>query len=205
MSRRHQAVLWAATLGLGLGCAGAAQANYIVTLASQGGTPGAFTYTYDVSLDASQMVTPGDIGSTGNPSFFAVLDIGGYTSISETGLLATDYSFSDPLVSPKAFDQSPPDNPAIANVQADYTGTGTIAPSTGLGTFTITTLVGPSIRTDVQYDAQAIKAVGPAAGLPSGNTTFTSGPAVTPVPEPSTFALLATSFVGLGFVRRRQR
>jgi len=203
MSITRKTALWAAGLGLGLGCSWGAQASYIVTLASQGGSVGAYTYTYDVSLDALQKVTPGDIGTTGNPSFFSVLDIGTYTSIAETGLLSTDYTFSDPLVSPKAFDQDPPDSATVANVQADYNGTATLAPLTVLGTFTITTTVGPSIHTDVSYEAQAIKAVGSAAGLPSGNTTFTSGPAVH-IPEPSTFALLATGFVGLGFIRRRQ-
>jgi len=203
MSIKRKTVLWAAGLGLGLGCTWGAQASYIITLASQGGSLGAYTYTYDVSLDALQKVTPGDIGTTGNPSFFSVLDIGTYTSIGETGLLSTDYTFSNPLVSPKAFDQNPPDSPLIANVQADYIGTATLAPLTALGTFTITTTIGPSIRSDVSYEAQSIKAVGNAAGLPAGNTTFTSGPAVH-VPEPSTFALLATGFVGLGFIRRRR-
>jgi hypothetical protein len=52
-----------AAVGLLAGAGGTANANYILSLSSNGGVVGAYTYTYDVSVDNGQRIEPGVIGT----------------------------------------------------------------------------------------------------------------------------------------------
>jgi hypothetical protein len=189
-----------AAFGLLSFAAASANANYLVQLSSNGGVAGAYIYTYTVALDSFQRVDPGNIGSTGLGSFFSIHDFGPVTSISETGLLLTDYSFSEPMLSPHAFVQGAPDSASIANIQAFYTGSAPIAASAVLGTFTVTSTLAPVFGV-VLYEAQALKSGGLTDGQPAGNTTSTVAPLA--VPEPASLALLGAGMAGIGWVRRR--
>lgn len=191
-----------AAFGLMSFAAASANANYLVQLSSNGGVAGAYTYTYSVALDSFQRIDSGPIGTTGLNSFFSIHDFGPVTSISETGLLLTDYSFSEPMLSPHAFVQAAPDSASLANIQAFYTGSASIAALTALGTFTVTSTLAPVFH-PVLYEAQALKFGGLTDGLPAGNTTSTVAPNAMAVPEPASLALLGAGMAGIGWVRRR--
>jgi hypothetical protein len=204
---------------LALGVAGSARADIITTLVGSPVQSGnQYLWTYDVELSFDSMLTPGQSMA----QFGTLYDASKTTPVIEnvTGDLASDFTFSFPLVAPAAYNVSPTDNPSLYDVRYTYNnsvGTPTLeglpydvtigSQSIEVGTNLLDlgqfTLVSPSnAEVLTNYDGESFNSFGSAAGTPQGNLGFTDVP--TAVPEPASLSAMGLTVVGL-LGRRRRR
>jgi len=167
---------------------------------SFGGTsPGSGTNTvwnYTINITSDQQVVTGD--------FFTIYDFGPFVSGSATS--PSGWSFSSSLVTAPPSGTTPPDSPSLANLTWTYTGSATIPTGTNLSGFSITQATSqfqevPSLQSG--YFA-AIATRNDGGGTKISNVGRIPVPA--PIPEPTTFSLLALAGVGsaLRAIRRRK-
>lgn len=177
---------------LALSFAGAAQADIIPTFVSTTAVAGGFDWTYRAIVSQDERADAGN--------FFTLYDFVGFTGITSA---AAGFAGSSALVGPTPAGVLPPDNPTIANVTFTRTGATITGPS-DLGLFTIRSTVGTAGTGT--FTAQATRSTGPQAGTPIANIGLNSItlPGVTPVPEPTTWGLLAGGLAVLGWMARRR-
>lgn len=160
--------------------------------------PGQWNWTYSlrVTTDFERMRRAGD--------FAAVIDFPGYvpasalwtSSGSFTGALVTENTSANVFLAP---DQS--DDPALPNFRVTNAGSTVYAPGAPqtLGTLRLTSTAGGQAANNLDFYTQAFVERGD-----STSEIYLSGVLPGPVPEPSTYAMLAAGLLGLGFVARRR-
>ena len=175
-----------------------ASANIITSLVSITPSGSGFNWTYSASLAGTQ-----DIEQAVNNGFGTLYDIGTVSSLTRTGLLSTDFSFSQSLTNTAATGTAPTDSASILNLRYIDTTTD-IAASSALGTFTFFTLVSGSHLTN--FDGQAaLDTVGGSDDTPSGNIGFISAPNASATPVPAALPLFASGLLGLWAYGRKRK
>lgn len=173
--------------------------------------PGAYTYTYTVSLGAGETVVSGpvpvnptDTGLNVPPSsatYFTVYDFSGYVAGSARQPTGWTPMVQNTGISPNGFGSpAVTDNPTIANITWYYTGSTPIVGPTPLGIFTADSMF--NLTKPVSFTSYSTKSAGEFAGTEVANQGTTTGP-VGSVPEPGTYAMLGGGLIAIGALRRK--
>jgi hypothetical protein len=189
----------AAILAMG---ADRAHADIVTTLTSATNVVGGSDWTYTVVIDAQETA------SLSAGAFFTVYDFGTQTFLGDTGLLTSDFTYSDPATNTHAINTTPIDT-ALLNAHFVMTsGANIVGPQT-LGTFTLfSPLAAPLTPCTalncavVNFDGQAILT---ASGLPQGDIGFTFAPVPGPILGAGLPGLLAACGALLALGRRRRQ
>ncbi len=190
--------------------ASAASANASIIATLNGITnsvmhPGAFDFSYDATLAADEQIATG--------SYLVLYDWGPVLNpvpTSATGIVATNFAFTQQLSGPTPQFTSPTDSANVLNVRATYTGT-TVSgfsladgASGNLGTFVLTSPLGGSTAGGLQASqAQHFNVAGANTGTFDSNVTTTTIPIL--VSEPASLVMLggALALALLGALRYR--
>jgi hypothetical protein len=187
-------------LGLGVG---AAQANIVVGTPTVAVAAGGSNWTYSVSIDSIQTSSAG--------SFFTLYDfmLGPAVFVSDTGALASSFTFSTSLTNTPAPGTTPTDSAALGN--ARFTETSGSFTNTSLGTFTLFAAGVPvpdsgscsiAICRTVSFDGSATKTD---TGLQQSNLGSTFAPVPAPILGAGLPGLLAACGGLLALARRRRQ
>jgi hypothetical protein len=159
-------------------------------------TPGLFDFTYSVTLSTAEQIV--------NGSYFTLYDVGPLAGpITTTGLMSTNWAFSQALTGPTPAGALPTDKASVLNLTATYNGTTTLAPASGavgnLGTFTIVSLASTYVLANEVGSAQL------RTSPHFADTSIEFDGVPSPVPLPGALPLFATGLAGLGMLGWRKR
>ena len=170
--------------------------------------PGAYDFRYSLTLAANEQIATG--------SFFVFYDWGtAFLSVptSSTGLVTSNFSFTEQLTGPQPVFFSVPDSGTVLNIVGTYTGA-TVSgfvlgngASGNLGTFVLTSPLGGLNNMAYQASqAQQFNPTGSGTGMPDSNAASNTNPALAPaaVPEPPTVALIGGALALAALSRRRR-
>jgi hypothetical protein len=166
-------------------------------------TAGGSSWTYQATLTTTEELV------TGQTEFFTLygFDFGSHsTTLTDTGLLATDFTYA---ITPASTTLTPAvrqgipqpvcSTPTCDNIRFTYTGSGTIVGApTVLGTFTVMSSLGGETQGGY-YDGQAMNTT---MGTLNGNSGQIGVPSA--APEPMTLGLLGGGLAALGVIRLRK-
>jgi PEP-CTERM motif len=231
MVRHHRKLAAKIVTGLGLVLAGAlllitpgqAQADIILTVVNAGTPSGSnFLYTYDVMLTPGSTVhaagggTNSGIAGIPSQNFFTLYDIPGFVagSVVYGGALAaagnSSFSTQNTGITASTEIPKPPDDPNVVNITTywigpDVAASGMMAIDLGTLSFLSTNPLGPTAMMLAFTGASQKVENFPALVANNTGQVAGPGPAVSPIPEPGTLALLAVGLPVLGgfYYRRR--
>lgn len=157
------------------------------------------TWTYTLNITAEQNAQSGD--------FFTIYDFGAFIPASDSQ--PSGWTLSSSLLGATPADVLPQDDPSLLNLTWTYNGPIIPGASPGgqnIGPFQVGTaglLPSPTAFRNSNFTAQGTLAISGQAGTKIGNV----GVIPVPIPEPSTYALIAAGLFGLlvrGVLRRRK-
>jgi hypothetical protein len=196
-NRRSTVVAVVLSASAALFLASPARANIIPVLDSITAVAGGYDWTYSASLDGTQ-----DIETAISPGFFTLYDIGPVSVVGTTGLLSSDFTYSQLLTDTPAKQTSPVDSASVLNLRFIDSGTD-IAANSSLGTFTIFSRSGTARLTN--YDGQAVLVSSDATADDTINGDIGHISAPNPTPLPAALPLFATGLAGLWAWGRKRK
>jgi hypothetical protein len=156
-------------------------------------------WNYSMDITSQQNATSGD--------FFTIYDFGSFLAGSATQ--PTGWTLTSSFLGTTPAQTNPNDDPSLLNLTWTYTGptlSGESPEGQGIGPFSVTVLGRPTLPRISNFAAQGTLAAGPNAGTKVGNVGEIRVP--TPIPEPSTFALVGlaggVALIGRAISRRRK-